>query len=83
MVLHSAAHLFQDGDLNLAIRDVADISDLLGYFGAEEEFWHGLAPRARELDLGRPLFYALRYTTRLLGTLVPEGNVPLDVEKLR
>jgi hypothetical protein len=72
MVLHSAAHLFQDGDLNLAVRDVADISDLLGYFGAEEEFWHGLAPRARDLDLGRPLFYALRYTTRLLGTSVPE-----------
>jgi hypothetical protein len=30
-----------------------------------------LPGRAQELELGRPLFYALRYCTRLLGTPVP------------
>jgi hypothetical protein len=73
MVLHSAAHLFHDGDLNLAIRDVVDIGDLLRTFGAEPGFWPGLVPRARELDLARPLFYALRYTTGLLDAAVPEA----------
>lgn len=72
MVLHSAAHLFHDGDLNLAIRDVADISDLLKHFGTEPAFWQALIPRARELDLARPLFYALRYASWLMGTPVPE-----------
>ncbi|TVS00739.1 MAG: hypothetical protein EA406_00235, partial [Rhodospirillales bacterium] len=28
MVLHSVAHLFEDGDLNFAIRDLVDIADL-------------------------------------------------------
>jgi hypothetical protein len=73
MVLHSAAHLFHDGDISLAIRDVVDIGDLLRTFGAKPAFWPALAPRARELDLARPLFYALRYTTSLLDTAVPEA----------
>ncbi|MFQ6017086.1 MAG: nucleotidyltransferase family protein [Kiloniellaceae bacterium] len=72
MVLHSAAHLFHDSDLNLGIRDVTDIGDLLQHFAAEDGFWQALVPRARELDLARPLFYALRYTTRLLGTPVSQ-----------
>ncbi|MCZ6862726.1 MAG: nucleotidyltransferase family protein [Alphaproteobacteria bacterium] len=71
MVLHSAAHLFHDGEINLGIRDLADINDLLVHFGEEQGFWAGLVPRALELDLVRPLFYALRYATRLLGTPLP------------
>lgn len=71
MVLHSAAHLFHDGEINLGIRDLADINDLLKHFGGEKGFWQGLVPRALELDLVRPLFYALRYAARLLGTPVP------------
>ena len=35
MILHSAAHLFHDGDLNLGIRDVVDIGDLLTAFGKD------------------------------------------------
>lgn len=72
MVLHSAAHLFHDGDLSVAIRDLVDISDLLTHFGEDPDFWNRLVPRARDLDLARPLFYALRYAQRLLGTPVPE-----------
>ena len=72
MVLHSAAHTFHDGEINLAIRDVTDVHDLLVHFGAEDGFWDGLVQRARELDLSRPLFYALRYASMLLDTHVPE-----------
>lgn len=72
MVLHSAAHLFHDGDLSVAIRDLVDISDLLTHFGETSGFWDRLVPRAREMNLVRPLFYALRYAQRLLATPVPE-----------
>ncbi len=72
MVLHSAAHLFHDGDLSVAIRDLVDISDLLTHFGETPGFSDRLVPRAREMNLARPLFYALRYAQTLLTTPVPE-----------
>ena len=72
MVLHSAAHFFQDGDLAGGLRDLIDMDDLLRHFGREEDFWQSLVPRARAMDLARPLYYALRYTRRILGTPVPE-----------
>jgi hypothetical protein len=73
MVLHSAAHGFQDGDLNRPLRDLVDIDGLLRHFGQDEKFWHHLGARAEELDLTRPLFYALRYAQRYLGTPVTAG----------
>lgn len=72
MVLHSATHLFHDGDLNRSLRDLIDICDLLGYFGADSSFWHDLVSHAANLGLGRPLFYALRYCRSLLQLDVPE-----------
>ncbi|MFQ5958846.1 MAG: nucleotidyltransferase family protein [Alphaproteobacteria bacterium] len=72
MVAHGAAHLFHDGDMALALRDLVDLHDLIGRFGDERYFWSQLVLRAHELDLARPLFYALRYASRLLGTPVPE-----------
>lgn len=71
MVLHSAVHLFFDGEFDKGLRDLVDLHRLLGQFGAEPGFWDALPARARELELGRPLFYALRYCPRLLGTEVP------------
>jgi Uncharacterised nucleotidyltransferase len=73
MVLHSTAHLFHDGDLRLSLRGLVDIADLLGDFeSSEPDFWPRLVPRATELELGRPLFYALRYCRRLLRVSIPE-----------
>jgi hypothetical protein len=57
MVLHSATHLFLDS--------------LLSELSGQSDFWPHLVSRAIELDLVRPLFYGLRYTTRMLGTPVP------------
>jgi hypothetical protein len=74
MVLHSATHLFQDGDLEHGLRDLVDLHGLLVRFGETVSgFWQGIVPRARELDLGRPLYYTLRHAPRLLGTPVPEA----------
>ncbi|WEF31792.1 nucleotidyltransferase domain-containing protein [Pseudoduganella chitinolytica] len=71
MVLHSAVHLFTDGEFNNGLRDLVDLQRLLAHYGQDARFWARLVPRAHELELARPLFYALRYTALLLGTEVP------------
>lgn len=71
MVLHSAVHLFSEGEMDHGLRDLLDLHRLLLHFGAAPGFWEGLAARAVQLQLARPLFYALRYCTRLLRTAVP------------
>jgi len=72
MVLHSATHLFHEGELEKGLRDLFDLDALLRDFGRDPAFWAGLTSRAQALGLGRPLFLALRYTTRWLGTPVPD-----------
>ena len=71
MVLHSAAHLFLNEDLGSGLRDLADLDSLLRQFGPRAAFWERLTARARELDLARPLYYALRYAVRILAAPVP------------
>jgi hypothetical protein len=75
MVLHSAVHLFYDGEFNHGLRDLVDIHRLLLHFGGTPGFWDELPRRAAELQLARPLFYALRYAVRLLGTPVPAATI--------
>jgi hypothetical protein len=75
MVLHSAVHLFYEGEFTHGLRNLFDIHRLLLQFGRQDGFWDGLPARARELELERPLFYALRYCRRLLGTTVPDATV--------
>ena len=70
MVLHAAAHLFHDGEIAGAIRDVVDLDGLLRCFSRDPEFWTDLVHEAVELDLTRPAYYALRYAHRLLDTPV-------------
>ena len=72
MVLHSAAHAFQDGDLKAGLRDLVDLDGLMRHFGSDPQFWQQLLPRADELQLSRPLYYALRYTTSVLDSPIPE-----------
>jgi len=72
MVLHSAVHLFYDGEFDHALRDLQDIHLLLGHFSDLPGFWNQLSVRAQELDLARPLFYALRYARLFFNTVVPE-----------
>lgn len=72
MLLHSATHLFHEGDFEKGLRDLFDLDSLLRQFGATRGFWEQLVPRAVVLGLTRPLFYALRYTTLMLDTPVPQ-----------
>jgi hypothetical protein len=72
MVLHGAAHLFHDGEIAGAIRDVVDLDALLRDFAKQPNFWTDLDGEAQQLGLTRPAYYALRYAQRLLGTPIPD-----------
>ncbi|MCA1979755.1 MAG: nucleotidyltransferase family protein [Thiobacillus sp.] len=71
-ILHSATHLFHDGELPHGLRDLTDI-DLLLREADAPDFWPRLLARAEELQLRRSLFYALRYLDRFLDTPVPDS----------
>ncbi len=71
MVLHSAVHLFHDGEFDRGLRDLVDIHLLLTHFSAVPAFWTTLIDRAQEMELSRSLFYALRYASGMLGTSIP------------
>ncbi len=73
MVLHCATHLFHDGEIKGALRDLVDIHDLLTEFGRQPDFWPALLPRAEALDLVRPIYYALHFCQRLLATPIPDS----------
>jgi hypothetical protein len=75
MVLHSAVHLFHDGELDHGLRDIFDLHRLLAQFGAVPGFWEALQARAVQLGVARTLFYALRYTSALLHTPVPHAAI--------
>lgn len=70
-ILHSAAHLFHDGELPHGLRDLTDLDLLLRDGATQGDFWTRLVARADELELSRPLFHALRYLRHFLDTPVP------------
>lgn len=72
MFLHSATHLFVNDELRGGLRDMVDMHYLAQAFGEEPEFWDGLAERAEEMGLTRPLFYAVDGLQRLFLTPIPE-----------
>lgn len=70
-VLHSAAHLFHDGELPHGLRDLSDLDLLLSDPSDPDDFWPALLARAESLQLTRPLFYAVRYARHFFDTPVP------------
>jgi hypothetical protein len=71
MVLHSATHLFHDGELEHGLRDLVDMDALINQFAEQNGFFESLVDRAFELDLSRPLHYALKYCRYFLQTNLP------------
>jgi Uncharacterised nucleotidyltransferase len=80
MALHVAVHLFQDGEIAGGIGDLVDFKELCRHFAGHQDFWPELVPAAAELGLTRPLFYALRYTSMLLGATIP-ATVVAEAER--
>ncbi|MDO4575182.1 MAG: nucleotidyltransferase family protein [Planctomycetia bacterium] len=75
MVLHCVTHCFQDGDLAPnSLKDLADFHAMLPYFTARDaDFGEKLAERTAEMNLRRPMFYALRYAQKMLHTPIPDA----------
>lgn len=71
LILHSATHLFHEGEWAHGLRDLVDLDALIRSSMGSSAQWQQLLARAGQLGLGRPLFYGLRYCARLLGTPVP------------
>lgn len=64
MLIHSATHLFMEGEFDSALRDLSDMVLLFDQVEAEQS-WQELTTRAVELGLGLPLFYAYHYSQPL------------------
>lgn len=75
-ILHSAAHLFLDGEFDKGVRDLIDINELLRAYIHNEHDWDYLLDRGKELNLDRPLGLALRYLN-----LIFEEDIPKSVLK--
>lgn len=70
-VIHSAAHLFHNGEMEQGMRDLSDIDLLLRQFCAMPGFWDRLLENAQSLRVERSLFYALRYASWFYRTPIP------------
>lgn len=72
MFLHSATHLFHEGNFEKGLRDLVDLDALMTEFEQHPQYWNELVPRAIQLGLSRPLYYGLRYTHLILKSNVPK-----------
>ena len=73
MVIHSATHLFHEGQFQHGLRDLWDLDRMLRDFpNRDPDFWEGLVSRSRELHLLGSLFHGLTYSKQVFGTPVPE-----------
>lgn len=70
-VLHSATHLFHEGEWEHGLRDLSDLDCLLRAHAAEPDYWTRLLARAEALNLRLPLGYALRLAASILQTPLP------------
>ncbi|MBL8381786.1 MAG: nucleotidyltransferase family protein [Burkholderiales bacterium] len=75
MILHSAVHLFQEGEFANGLRDLLDLADLIGHAHARSGFQEQLVSRAVQLGLARPLFYAVSCADFLLPGRMDAGLV--------
>jgi hypothetical protein len=72
-ILHAATLLFHDDRLTHGLFDLCDFDLLLREATSAADFWPHLLARAEDMELSRPLFYALRYTRLFFGTPIPDA----------
>jgi len=73
MVIHSAAHLFADGDLAGGLRNLWDLDRLLREFGTRPGFWNELRGRARVHQLSDAVARSLRLAAAIFQTPVDDA----------
>ncbi len=73
MLLHSAAHLFHEGEFDHGLRDLVDLDYLFRDVCECDPSLDTLLDRAAELDLQQSLYYAAHFTRKILGTELPHA----------
>lgn len=89
MIVHAAAHLIADGDLDGGLRNLWDIDRLVREFEATDGFWDRLHKKAKHHQLQSAVNRALRLSRDLFQTPLPEyggdvrfGFKPQEVDAL-
>ena len=72
MIIHSATHLFHEGEFDQGLRDISDLDLLIRQGVVSEDKWQELLNRSEELDLVKPVYYALNFSYKILHTPVPD-----------
>jgi len=80
MFIHSATHLFHEGEFSHGLRDLHDLALLIDECACDS-FWQDLFDRAKELDLVWPVQYSLIYIKKILKRDIPEGIALLQDDK--
>lgn len=79
MIVHSAAHLFADGDLAGGLRNLWDLDRLLREFGGRDEaFWPALHDRAAQHGLLTAVARAVRLAAHLYATPINWCRTPIS-----
>lgn len=66
MFIHSATHLFTDGELNSGLRDLVDLRFLIDHFFTTDAAWSSLVERSLHLGLSAYTFLGVRYAAVIL-----------------
>ncbi len=73
MVIHSATHLFHEGEFHHGLRDLWDLDQMLRDFPRRDpHFWEKVVGRSEQLDLSTSLFHGLTYVREIFATPVPK-----------
>ncbi len=77
-LIHCALHTFKDSDLSLRLRESMDF-DLLyrHYVELNPQLPDELVARAIELNQARPLWWAIHFARRWLGSPIPERTLEM------
>ncbi|WP_326533772.1 nucleotidyltransferase domain-containing protein [Pseudorhodoferax sp.] len=70
-ILHSACHLFHEGEWKNGLRDLSDLDLMMRKYLIDEKKIDELESRARDLNLLLPLSYAVRCAHHVFGTPLP------------
>lgn len=74
-LIHSAVHLFYEGELENGFRDIQDIDLLIREISTCDGFWTDLQNRTIELHQETPVYFALRYASKLLNTPISDQDI--------
>lgn len=72
-ILHSACHLFHEGEWDHGLRDLSDLDLMLRAYCDDGGTAVQLTERASAMNLVLPLAYAVRYASAVFDTPLPEG----------